>query len=68
MIEIIRESDGDVLGLRAMGKLTASDYRDVLERAVRTLLDRFGRLKVLFLLDEPFRGWSLRGVWVQHGL
>ncbi len=64
MIEIMRESEGDVLGLRATGKLTGSDYRDVLEPAVRTLLDRFGTLKVLFLLDEPFSGWSLRAAWV----
>ncbi len=64
MIEIMRESDGDVLGLRATGKLTASDYHDVLAPAVRTLLDRFDRLKVLFLLDEPFGGWSLHAAWV----
>lgn len=64
MIEIMRESDGNVLGVRATGKLTASDYREVLEPAVRTSLDRFGTLKVLFLLDEPFSGWSLRAAWV----
>ena len=29
-----------------------------------TLLDRFDRLKVLFLLDEPFGGWSLHAAWV----
>lgn len=63
MIDVMRESDGDVLGVRATGKVTASDYREVLEPAVRALLDRFGRLNVLFLIDSPFRGWSLRGAY-----
>ncbi|BBY12104.1 STAS/SEC14 domain-containing protein [Mycobacterium marseillense] len=64
MIDVMRESDGDVLGLRATNKLTMSDYRDVLVPAVQALLDRFGTLKVLFLIDEPFDGWTLRAAWV----
>lgn len=63
MIEVMRESAGNVLGLRATGKLNVGDYRGTLTPAVRTLLDRFGTLKVLFLLDEPFRGWDLRAAW-----
>ncbi|OBF09573.1 STAS/SEC14 domain-containing protein [Mycobacterium sp. 852002-10029_SCH5224772] len=64
MIDVMRESDGDVLGLRAKNKLTTSDYRDVLVPAVRTLLDQFGTLNVLFFIDEPFDGWTLRAAWV----
>ena len=64
MIEVMRESDRDVLGLRATGKLSVADYRDLLAPTVRTLLDRFDSLKVLFLLDEPFNGWTLRAAWV----
>jgi hypothetical protein len=30
------------------------------------LLDRFGTLKVLFLVDEPFCGWSLGAGVGQH--
>lgn len=64
MIEVMGESDADVLGVRATNKLTGSDYRDALEPAVRALLDRFGTCKVLFLIDEPFDGWTLRAAWV----
>jgi hypothetical protein len=64
MIEVMAESGGDVLGLRATGKLTANDYRDVLGPAVETALGQSSGLKVLFLLDEGFRGWSLRAAWV----
>lgn len=60
----MRGSDRDVLGLCATGKLTAGDYRDVLVPTVQSLLDRFGTLKVLFLIGEPFDGWTLRAAWV----
>lgn len=63
MIDIMHESDQDVLGLRATGKLTRADYHDALVPQVQTLLDRFGTLKVLLLLDEPFRGWSIGAAW-----
>ncbi len=59
----MRESDGNVLGLRATGKLTVCDYRNVLEPAVRTLLERSRTLRVLLLLEEPFGGWGLRAAW-----
>ncbi|OBI28333.1 hypothetical protein A5711_01940, partial [Mycobacterium sp. E2238] len=64
MINVMSESAADVLGLRATNRLTVGDYRDVLEPAVRSLLDRFGRCKVLLLIDEPFEGWTLRAAWV----
>ncbi|OBH91317.1 STAS/SEC14 domain-containing protein [Mycobacterium sp. E2733] len=64
MIDVTREGDSDVVGLRATNKLTSRDYRDVLTPTVQTLLDRFGKLKVLFLIDEPFAGWTLRAAWL----
>ncbi len=64
MIDVMRESDGDVLGLCATNRLTVGDYHNVLVPAVQTLLDRCGTLRVLFLIDEPFDGWTLRAAWV----
>ncbi len=63
MIQVMPGSAGKVLALRATGKLTVGDYRNTLAPTVRTLLDRFGTLKVLFLLDEPFGGWTLGAAW-----
>jgi SpoIIAA-like len=63
MIEIMREGNEQVLGVRATEKLTVADYRDVLAPQVRSLLGRFETLNVLFLIDEPFRGWSLGAAW-----
>jgi hypothetical protein len=63
MLEVMSDSDRDALGLRAVGKLTRSDYRNVLVPTVESLLGTFGSLKVLLLLEEGFQGWSLRAAW-----
>lgn len=63
MIEVMGESRGNVLGLRATGKLSAADYRDVIAPRIQSLLERFRRLNVLFLMDETFDGWSLGAAW-----
>lgn len=63
MIEVMDECHGNIVGLRATGKLTAADYRDVIAPRIQSLLERFRRLRVLFLMDESFDGWSLGAAW-----
>lgn len=63
VIEFLPESTEDLLGIQISGKLSRSDYRDVLAPRVESLLQRFGRLRVLFLMDELFDGWSLAAAW-----
>jgi len=63
VIEVMAQSAGNILGFRATGRLSQADYREVLEPCVRSLLERFETLKVLFLTDEPFDGWSPTAAW-----
>ncbi|KLO27040.1 STAS/SEC14 domain-containing protein [Mycobacterium haemophilum] len=63
MIQILGESTGNVLGIRATGKLGRSEYRDILAPRIQSLLAHFRTLKVLFLMDEGFQGWSLGAAW-----
>jgi hypothetical protein len=60
MIEFLDEGPGDIVGIRAAGKLSDADYRDVLAPRVQLLLKQFRKLKALFVMDETFEGWSLR--------
>lgn len=59
MIEILDDSDGNVLGVRATGKLTRGDYREVLAPRIRSLLESHRIVRVLFLIDEGFQGWTM---------
>ena len=63
MIEILDDSAPDVLGVRAGGTLRRSDYHDVLEPRIRSLLESHRALRVLFLFDESFRGWTMGAAW-----
>jgi hypothetical protein len=62
MIEFMEVSEGDVLCVRARGTLTSGDYRQVLAPQLESLVQRFGSVRVLFLMDEPFQGWDLGGL------
>ena len=63
MIHVMDESAGNILGFRATGKPSQADYRDVLHPRIVKLLKRFPTLKVLFLMDEMFEGWSMSAAW-----
>jgi hypothetical protein len=63
MLEPMPESRGDVLAVRALGVLTEVDYEEVLAPHVEARLEAGGRIRVLFLMDETFRGWDLRAAW-----
>lgn len=62
MIERIDDMPPDTVGLRAAGKLTKSDYTDVLEPALQEGV-RSGELRLLFLLTD-FHGVE-PGAWIE---
>ena len=51
MIERIDEMPAGTIGLRASGKLSRDDYREVLEPALREGIDS-GELRLLFVLES----------------
>jgi hypothetical protein len=63
MIQIMPESSGNVLGVKASGKLTDTDYKQVLIPKLATLFEQHGKLNVLFYMDEAFEGWDLEAAW-----
>ena len=70
MFEFLPESAGNVVGIRVSGRLTDSDYKQVLIPKLQSLFSRHGRLKVLFHMAPSFEGWDLSAAWddVSYGL
>jgi hypothetical protein len=68
MIDFMQESSGNVLGVQASGKLTQSDYKSRLVPRIESLIGRFGRIRVLFYMDETFQGWDLKSAWINSTL
>ncbi len=63
MLELMEESRGNVLGIRASGKLTRADYVQTLVPRLDELTQQFGRVRALFFMDEGFRGWTASAAW-----
>jgi len=62
MIEVT-ERTGNTVGIRASGKLSPADYRDVLAPRIQSMVEKFSTVKALFLMDETFVGWSPGAAW-----
>jgi SpoIIAA-like len=60
MIEVLPESKGNLLVLRAAGRLTRRDYTDVIIPRLQAVIRDHG--KVRFLLDD-FGGWQVAALW-----
>ncbi len=63
MIEIISESDSNVIALKARGTLSHQDYQEVLIPKLENLIQKFGKARVLLDLSEDFHGWDEDAMW-----
>lgn len=68
MIEIMKESAGNVVGIRATGMLTTADYDQVLVPKLVELSQTFDALRALFYMDRDFKGWDLSAAWANTKL
>jgi hypothetical protein len=56
-VTLLPGSEGAVLGVRVTGRLRDADYKDIQAELARRLPER-GRLRLLAVIDEEFRGWT----------
>ncbi len=63
MFEIMANSEGKILGVRATSKLTNRDYREVFTPTLEELFQKYGKIRLLFYMDEDFSGWEMGALW-----
>lgn len=63
MLEVMPESTGKILWLRAGDWLTDRDYREVFIPRLEAVLREHGKVRVLFHLEPDFRGWTPGALW-----
>lgn len=63
MIEVLPESEGNVLGVRASDTLTDDDYRNTWIPRLEALIQKHGQVRALLYMDEGFKGWSAGALW-----
>ena len=65
MIEILPDSDGNVLGIRATGTVTENDYHTVFNPHVESIINEHGKIKILCMLDEGLPEFEAGQPWEQ---
>jgi hypothetical protein len=63
MIEVLPESQGNMIGIKIGGKLTASEYEEVIIARVEAILQEHDKVRFLWLLDDSFDGAEAGAVW-----
>lgn len=63
MIKILPETQSDLLAIRAEDKLTTEDYENIFVPQMNKLIEKYGKVRVLLIFSEDFKGWELGALW-----
>jgi hypothetical protein len=63
----MKESEGNIAGIRVAGTLHQRDYEMLIPR-LENLFAEHGKLRVLFLAEPDFKGWDLSAAWQDAAL
>lgn len=58
MIKLLEGLPSDVVGFEAIGEVHGKDYREVLDPALKKAIEEHGKIKVLYVLGDEFRGYT----------
>jgi SpoIIAA-like len=63
MIEVMSESQGNMIGVKISGKITAREYEEVIIPRVEAILQEYGQARFMYVLDEGFQGAEAGAMW-----
>jgi len=63
MIEIMKETVGSILAIKATEKLTTRDYEEIFIPKLDQLIRVFGKIKVVMFLADTFTGSEIGVAW-----
>ena len=63
MIEVLPQSEGNLLVVKATEKLTDQDYKEVLIPRLESVIREHGKARFLMDLSDDFHGWEVHAVW-----
>ncbi len=62
MLEILPESAGNIVGVKATGSFNHQEFHEFLLPHLRGVIREHGQARLLFYLDEDFQGFDLEAV------
>ncbi|MCK9374899.1 MAG: STAS/SEC14 domain-containing protein [Syntrophobacterales bacterium] len=62
MLEILPESEGNIVGVKATGTFDRQEFHEILMPHLRSMITEHGRVRLLFCLEEDFQGFDLEAI------
>ncbi|MEM7402416.1 MAG: STAS/SEC14 domain-containing protein [Myxococcota bacterium] len=63
MIEILPQTQADLLAVKATDRLTTDDYETVFIPRLNDLIAQHGKARILLQLADDFHGWEPGAIW-----
>jgi hypothetical protein len=63
MLRLIEGLPAGVVGIEAIGKVEADDYRTVLDPAIEAAVAAHGSVRLLYLLGDRYDGFTAGAMW-----
>jgi len=63
MLEVMPQSTDTAIALLARGKLTDTDYQQVMIPRLREMIAKQGKARMMLVMGSDFRGWEPRAAW-----
>lgn len=63
MLEIDRDTAGNVVSVRAHGRVTGRDYEEIMIPALEERIARFGKVRILYTIGRDFSGVTIGAMW-----
>lgn len=62
-VEILSGYPADVLAIKASGIISSANYKDMIEPALKEKTAQHDKLKLLYILDDEFKGATSSALW-----
>lgn len=63
MLERLSETPQNTLAVRAIGKLTDRDYRELLIPQLESIIREHGKARLLLDMGDDYHGWTAAAMW-----
>jgi hypothetical protein len=63
MLKMLDDLPNNVIGVEAVGKVSAEDYEQVLVPAIQAKRDAHEKIRLIYVFGDKFDGWSAGAMW-----
>ena len=63
MIEVMAESQGNIIGVKIRGKLTTQEYEEIWMPKVEGVIQAHGKIRCYCLIEDDFQGAEAGAIW-----